>query len=196
MVSPQVSLLARYLPDKSVFRCPADKPINSSSFRRPKNYGLNFFIGWTPDAITTSNWHGEPMGRNQIFTKVSGVPKPRDLFLFGEIHPFSICQPAFGSHPTWDISGNATGSNRSFHVPANLHGRLSIFSMADGHAEIHVWRNALFNDPHLSNGEPVTETDVFWHNHDTSLTGVKAASVVPDFKWLAEHATVPWDLSQ
>jgi hypothetical protein len=192
-LSPAVSQLANYIEDKSSLRCPGDTRsirFGDAVFPKPRDYGLNLFIGWDRGS-SAQTWHGEPMGKNQVFLKTSTTLKPNYVFLFGEIHPFSIDDPAFGSHPTWNAAGIATGSNRSFHIPANYHGHASVFSMADGHTEMHHWINPRFNDPYLANGQPITEADAFWHNHDTPLPSVTAQSVVSDFKWLAEHATVP-----
>jgi prepilin-type processing-associated H-X9-DG protein len=111
--------------------------------------------------------------------------RPAEIFLFGEIHPYSICQPPFGTHPSWDRSGNVVGANRSFHVPGNQHGQVTQFSFADGHAEQHKWRNPKFNNPGLPSG------DRFWHgSHDgTALPGVNASAVKDDFVWLHSRAT-------
>ena len=76
-----------------------------------------------------------------------------------------------------------TAAPRSFHVPGNQHGKVSVFSYADGHADQKKWKSGKFNNP----GRP--EADGFWHNHDAPLPGVAAAEVRDDFWWLSEHAT-------
>jgi len=194
MVAENVSLIAKYMNTKESFRCPEDKELlgtGNNRFLRPRSYGMNFFLGWTVDSITGANYHNEPAGKNQIFKTMGSTLRPGELFNFGELHPYSVCQPPFGTHPTWDAQGNPTGANRSFHVPGNLHGQVSVFSMADGHAESHKWQNPRFNTPVLANGNKIPENDGWWHNHDTPLSGVKPAEVVADFAWLGRHATVP-----
>lgn len=150
---------------------------------------MNLFVGWTPDLSTSATWHNEPNAQSQTFRKTGSIPKPSEIFVFGEMHPFSICDPPFGTHPRWDSRGAPTGANFSFHVPANLHGRYSVFSMADGHSEIRRWKHPRFNNPY-SNGRPMREDDPFWHNHNVPLPGVGAAEVAPDFKWLTLHTTM------
>lgn len=135
-------------------------------------------------------WYGEPNSGAKVFRKTAETVKPREIFLFGEIHPFSICHPPFGTHPTWDAAGSPTGSNRSFNVPGNNHGPVSIFSMADGHTEVRRWRIPRFNDPWLG-GRPAREAESFWHTHDTVLPGVTTAAARADFMWLSLRATVP-----
>jgi len=192
MATERVSLIAKYISNKESFRCPGDKQQiikGNQRFLSPRTYGLNFFIGWTLDPpgqppITQPNYHGEPAGRNQIFKKTGSTLNPGDIFLFGELHHDSICQPPFGTHPTWDANGNPTGANRSFHVPGNFHGQVSQFSFVDGHSESHKWKSAKFNNPKLAD----------WHNHDTPIPNVSGAElpqITADFMWLGKAATVP-----
>jgi type II secretory pathway pseudopilin PulG len=190
--SERVSLIAKYVSDQEVFRCPGENEPNRArtrTIRRPRSYGMNLFVGWTPDRITGPVWYGEPNERSQTFRTRAATVQPAEIFLFGEIHPFSICYPAFGTHPRWDSRGNPTGQNLNFHVPGNNHGGVTVFSMADGHAEIHRWMNPRFNDPE-SGGRPLPESHSFWHTHELPLPGVTAAQVAADFKWLTARATV------
>jgi prepilin-type N-terminal cleavage/methylation domain-containing protein/prepilin-type processing-associated H-X9-DG protein len=196
MVSERVSLIAKYMSNKDSFRCPEDKVLivrGNQRFQRPKSYGMNLFLGWALDhpshpQITQAQYHNEPQGRNQNFKIIGSTPNVGEIFLFGELHPYSICQPPFGTHPTWDAQGNPTGQNRSFHVPGNFHGQVSQFAFADGHADNHKWRSAKFNNPGV---RPLGENDGFWHSHDTPLPGATSAEVQSDFIWLGKSATVP-----
>lgn len=172
MVSDKVSLLAPYMKSKGSFRCPGDKkPIkmNGRLFLRPRSYGMNTFVAWQ-GAI----YHGEPNSKYRTFKKTSDVSQPSTFFVFGEIHPFSICRPQFGVH---------MDGNNIYHVPGNYHGAPSNFAFADGHAESHKWANSKFNDPKLP------ETDGFWHNHETTLPRTTVAEVQRDITWLKTHTT-------
>lgn len=172
LVSEKLSLMAPYMSAKASFRCPGDKkPIRQAGrlFLRPKNYGMNTFVGWTGPA-----YHNEPNPRYRMFKKTTDVTRSSDFFLFGEIHPFSICRPQFGVH----MEGN-----NLYHVPGNYHGKPSNFSFTDGHAEAHRWNNARFNDP----GMP--EADGFWHSHETPLPRVTPAQIQADVNWLRLHTT-------
>src|SRR5688572_9030632 len=192
MVSEKFSLLARYLPNKKVLLCPEERTPSGSGTRRvwrTRSFGMNQFVGWTPDIYTSATYHGEPNSSSEVFKKTATTKKPGDIFLFGEIHPYSICYPAFGTHPRWTSAGQPMGANLSFHVPGNNHGRSTVFSMADGHAEVRRWRSARFNDPY-SGDRPMPENDPNWHIHESPLPGVTAAQVAPDFKWLTVHTTV------
>ncbi len=182
MLSDRVSLISKYMNTKESFRCPGDKQLiraGNRTFMRPRSYGMNVFFGWTPDRITGATYHGQPGGQFRTFKTVGATTRPSDFFVFGEIHPFSICQPPFGVHPML----TPTSTARSYHVPGNQHGRTTQFSFADGHAEAKKWKSPKFNNP----GRP--EADTWWHGHESALPGVSAAEVRDDFWRLSEMAT-------
>ena len=172
MLSEKVSLIAPYIKNKETFRCPGDKQIirsGSKAFPRPKDYGMNIFFGWKD-----LPYHNEPSSGFRVILSTSDPASPADLFAFGEIHPFSICQPPFGVHPT---------GARSFHVPGNMHGTSTTFTFADGHSASHKWVNSKFTNIKRAEG------DGFWHNHDSAIPNASSAELKNDFEWLALHAT-------
>jgi prepilin-type N-terminal cleavage/methylation domain-containing protein len=170
MLSEKVSLIAPYMKNKDTFRCPGDKQLLGTvkKFPRPKDYAMNIFFGWN-DVI----YHNEPSANYRVFLRTSDPAQPSEMFSFGEVHPFSICQPPFGVHP---------GTARSYHVPGNMHGQSTAFTFSDGHSAMHKWVSGKFNNVKKP------ETDPFWHTHDIALPGVNPAEVKADFTWLGEHA--------
>ncbi|HEV8543722.1 MAG TPA: type II secretion system protein [Verrucomicrobiae bacterium] len=183
----RVSLIAKYMRNKESFRCPGDKELlvgtNGKRFPRPKNYGLNIFMGYTPDAITGPIYHNEPNPKVKNFKTSGGVSRPADFFLFGEIHPFSICEPPFGVHPQL-----ANETPNVFHYPANFHGQISNFTFADNHAESHRWKSPRMNSPLRAGKLPPESDDAFWHG-DHNAPHPNAAEVKDDLIWLSQHAT-------
>lgn len=172
MVSDRVSLLAPYLRAKGSFRCPGDKSLlrrGNQSFQRPRSYGMNTYVAWEGPSR-----HGEPNSRYRVFKKTSDVTRPSEIFVFGEIHPFSICRPQFGVHMT---------GNSIYHVPGNYHGQVSNFAFSDGHAEAHRWASSKFNDPKLPEG------DGFWHNHNASMPRTPIQEIARDLEWLKTHTS-------
>jgi prepilin-type N-terminal cleavage/methylation domain-containing protein len=172
MISEKLSLLASYLKTKETFRCPADKQVirqAGKSFLRPRSYGMNTFFGWS-----TAVYHNEPSSRYRVFLKTTEVTKSANFFLFGEIHPFSICRPQFGVH---------MDSTAIYHVPGNQHTKSTSFVYADGHTESHSWANSKFNGPQK------VESDSFWHNHNTTLPNATSQEILTDLNWLKQHTT-------
>jgi prepilin-type N-terminal cleavage/methylation domain-containing protein/prepilin-type processing-associated H-X9-DG protein len=172
MVSEKVSLMAPYMKAQSSFRCPGDnKPIKQGgkSFLRPRNYGMNTYFGWEG-----ATYHSEPNSKYWVFKKTTHVTQPGTFFVFGEIHPFSICRPQFGVH---------MDNNTVYHVPGNYHGKASNFAFADGHSESHKWVNSKFHNPQLA------EADGFWHNHNANLPKTTTAEILTDLTWLKNHTT-------
>jgi prepilin-type N-terminal cleavage/methylation domain-containing protein/prepilin-type processing-associated H-X9-DG protein len=172
MVSEKVSLIAPYLKSKGTFRCPGDKkPIKRGNevFLRPRSYGMNTFMAWEGPP-----YHNEPNAHYLVFKKTSDVTQPVTFFVFGEIHPFSICRPQFGVH---------MDNNNIYHVPGNYHGKQSNFAFADSHTETHHWVSSRFNDPQLP------ESDSFWHNHQEAMPGVPVTEIQSDLNWLKQHTT-------
>ena len=69
------------------------------------------------------------------FFKATAIPQPSDIFVFLDEHPDSIDDGYFlnsytdGGTPTWTD------------LPASYHNKAGSFSFADGHSELHNWRN-------------------------------------------------------
>jgi hypothetical protein len=92
-ISPKVSLLAHYIPDRRILRCPGDTHLlgfGNTLFLRPRNYGLNLFIAW-PQSPFAQTWHGEPMGKNRVFSKrVQPANQITFFFLAKFVSPLSV----------------------------------------------------------------------------------------------------------
>jgi prepilin-type N-terminal cleavage/methylation domain-containing protein/prepilin-type processing-associated H-X9-DG protein len=169
MVSERLSLLAAYTKNKNIFRCPGDRElwaVNGKSVMRPRSFGMNAYVGWEGGP-----WHGMPDAQRYRIQRNTGDAKNASLvFMFGEIHPKSICRPMFGMN---------MDAQTIYHYPGNYHGRRSNFSFVDGHAETHRWTDNQFNNP---SPEPTN-----WHDH----TGNPArSSSLSDLAWLKEHAAL------
>jgi len=169
MVSDRVSLIAPYLREKSVFRCPGDKKplkVNNKTILRPRSFGMNAYVGWDAAA-----WSGMPnSSKYQVVRKTTQSRNSAKIFIFGEIHPESLCRPMFGMN---------MDSQAIYHYPGNYHAQNSQFAFLDGHAETHRWGDPAFNNP--------TPKPSNWHDHTGNMA--RQASR-PDLAWLKERATV------
>jgi prepilin-type N-terminal cleavage/methylation domain-containing protein/prepilin-type processing-associated H-X9-DG protein len=171
MISPKVSLLASYLPAKDSFRCPGDTKLrtlgNGRRVRWPRSYGMNAYVGWQEPSY---NGTLPNKTRYQVFLRTADANAGSQYFLFGEIHPDSICRPMFGVN---------MDSDAVYHYPGNYHGRMSNFAFLDGHAETHRWSDANMNDPKPPPGD--------WHSHGGNQVRPGARN---DLRWIKDHTTV------
>jgi prepilin-type N-terminal cleavage/methylation domain-containing protein len=169
LINERVSLIAPYLKTKGSFKCPGDRYVsivNGRKSRNPRSYAMNSFVAWTG-----TPYNGQGDDRTWLVPKKTGqVVGTSDIFVFGEVHPESICRPFFGV--------NMTGNNGVYHVPGNYHGQVSSFAMADGHAEGHKWRDSKFIRP--------TYKGDFHAVHG----GVPSTTSRTDTDWLRTHTTV------
>jgi prepilin-type N-terminal cleavage/methylation domain-containing protein/prepilin-type processing-associated H-X9-DG protein len=169
MISEKVSLLAPYVKEKGTFRCPGDKKlrrVGNQLIRWPRSYGMNAYVAWSKGPYNNM----PNADRYLIFRKTSDPEGGSQIFMFGEIHPDSICRPMFGMN---------MDSQNIYHVPGNYHDRISNFAYLDGHAAPRRWRDQRFNNPRPPPAN--------WHDH---LSISVPASGRDDLAWLKSVTTV------
>lgn len=180
LINENQSLLARYIKDFHIYKCPADKEkiqiVNGNPATRydtVRSYAMNAFCGWDdPKPYTAHMWAvpeatlGNPWRIFRGLADVIGISSS-DVLLFMDTNPKSLCRPFFGI-PMENRSG-------FYHIPASHHNRSGVNSFTDGSVSPHRWL-----DP-----QTVTPpTTINWHNHDY----VDPNNV--DAGWLHDHATV------
>jgi prepilin-type N-terminal cleavage/methylation domain-containing protein/prepilin-type processing-associated H-X9-DG protein len=170
MVSERLSLLAAYTKNKDIFRCPGDRELgvfNGKTVRRPRSFGMNAYVAWVGDP-----WHDMPIAQKyRIVRKTADTRNAAILFIFGEIHPKSLCRPMFGMN---------MDAQTVYHYPGNYHGVRSNFSFVDGHTETHRWKDTQFNNP--------VPPPANWHDHTGNQVGPNSRN---DLAWLKDHAALP-----
>ncbi len=175
LTSSKVSLLAPYMGAKGSFRCPGEtrKIVNDAGKKElvARSYALNSYVGWSGPSY---NGQGDPAGKWRLFRKVSDALAPTDVYTFVDMQPYSVCRPFFGINMTGDYL---------YHDPNDIHGRNSIFSFLDGHAESHHWRDAAFTK------RKEGEADPNWHVHVGGGLKVVGVDSKADHQWLRDHAT-------
>ena len=154
-----------------IYHCPADVYTCTEwgkQMTRVRSISMNGFV--EGDAYRgKSNPQGSVWYSSwRAYTKQSDIvkPVPSDLFVFVDEHPDSI-------NDGWLIT-NVTDPNTWTDLPASYHGNACGFGFADGHSEIHKWREG-------STAQPVLKKQY----NGFSAPGSR------DIKWMIQHCSWP-----
>lgn len=166
LVDQRYAAFAPYISTAKLYKCPADRAMlkRSGAMNVPqiRSYAMNAFVGWSVD-------EGELTPGYRIY-RGSGdfsVDSPSDIFLFQEVHPNSICMPAFLTYmPGSQVDG-------FYHYPSSLHRGGSWVTFADGHTERHLWTDRRTRKP----------------VNDGILAHADRSPGNADLQWLRDHAT-------
>ncbi len=170
LLDPKYAQFASYIKNINVYVCPTDAQtvaLSGSTYPKLRSYSMNAYVGWLDPWVQP--FDTRLASGYRIFRKhsqVGAAAMPSGLFLFGDVHPSSICWPYFGVQMAKDSF---------FNFPGSSHNRGAVFSFADGHAEHHRWR-----DPRT-----ITAYSASYHNHADSSPGNA------DLAWLRIRTTVP-----
>jgi prepilin-type N-terminal cleavage/methylation domain-containing protein/prepilin-type processing-associated H-X9-DG protein len=164
----------------AIFKCPADRStvLNSSGARVPRvrSMSINAFMGGEDPASLT----GVLPGVFRVFTKLTHITQPVRMMTFLDEREDSINNGWFGQNmrgmPYGSTPGNP-GGYMFFDFPAFYHNRAAGIAFADGHSEIHRWRDGRTMRP-IQNSSIV------------QLPGTPSPNN-PDVFWINDHATVP-----
>jgi len=174
MLQPGPGHLGPYLKSADLFHCPGDQS-RTNIFRkrgpfRARSYSMSTFMVAGEEGISLGPM-GEFVYPPTAFVRYSdfGRTSPAKIFVFLDEHEATLAQGIFPF--AW-----VTGRNSWWrgHWPARRHGGLGMFSFADGHAEVHRWK-----DPRT--GMKIRSMDeINGPNMDTRGN--------PDFQWMWERA--------
>jgi prepilin-type N-terminal cleavage/methylation domain-containing protein len=177
LVDPQYAAFGGYLSVASIYKCPEDRsvlkraedPEDAVAAPQIRSYSLNAYMGWVSARTELSAQH-------QVFQKRSDIAavSPANLFVFQEVHPKSICMPAFMMYlPGGTVDG-------FYHYPSSLHKGAGVVNFADGHIETRKWQDPRTIKP--ANSEILAHWDHSPRNADIA--------------WLRERTTYrPIDLA-
>ena len=166
LIGSKYALFAPYLQTATVYKCPADRAEwkwNTMPLQNElRSYAMNSYVAVTP-AMTQDPLTVLP-SLFKVYMKMDSLNAdfPAKRFIYGDVHPNSICTPGYGVNMLED---------RWIHFPSMLHGP-GVFTFADGHAEGHKWL-----DPVTLRGCPVSNP----HNNTCPNS--------QDLKWLRERTT-------
>jgi prepilin-type N-terminal cleavage/methylation domain-containing protein len=160
----------------NIWKCPADLSyvvVNGVNVPRVRSMSMNVFLGgW---AGTDGGW-GPIFGAYHIYLRQPDLfdPGPSKVFVFLDMRPDSIDMGNFGT----DMAGwpNQPGQYGFYDLPGFSHHLACGFSFADGHSEIHRWRDGRTMPPLVSEGQV---NDMFSSPNNS------------DVAWLQDHASRP-----
>ncbi len=166
-----------------IWRCPADRSaVTVNGVRRPRirTMAINAYLG---------GFGGKPIGTGNmsaytLYLKYSQLARPGAdrIFVFVDEREDWL---NYGNFLT-DMSGyfpSSPGAYAFLDIPASYHGNAGGFSFADGHSEIHRWRDGrtMFPIQVVQDGEP--------RPFDGSTP--RPSPNNKDIPWLHDHTTRP-----
>jgi prepilin-type N-terminal cleavage/methylation domain-containing protein/prepilin-type processing-associated H-X9-DG protein len=156
-----------------IWKCPADNSMvlkGTARVPRVRSISMNCWMGGeSPELLT-----GVPVGTYRLFSKLTQIPQPSNMFVLLDENEDSINNGWFGINMTGYPNPASTSI---FDWPAYYHSRAAGFSFADGHSEIHKWEDSRTMPP---------VKDV------TLVTTVFAVASPnnPDIFWIQQHSTI------
>jgi prepilin-type N-terminal cleavage/methylation domain-containing protein/prepilin-type processing-associated H-X9-DG protein len=194
LVDSHHSQLALYCANPKAYKCPADPTLSGGTMGPPRVrsysmsqavgpntngtvYGSDFktvvqgkWLGSTSDAGVVNQANAYTVYLQESMMK--GALGPADIWLMVDEDPDDINDAAFAVNMP-------SSASQTFWIdfPAKYHANGGTFSFADGHAEIHGWRN------------PGAIPNVSGVNTPEAATAVPKN---PDVGWVASHTSVLW----
>ena len=176
------SALGPYTKNAGIYKCPGDvytAPQGGVQMPRLRSNSMNAFVEGDYGLFdkTSNRLPRDASFIDFIFTgadknnygyvKISDIrkPGPSDLFVFVDEHPDSINDGC--------MITDTTKLNQWLDLPASFHNGACSFTFADGHAEVHKWRDG-------STFIPVTQL---------SRSKFDVSPNNRDITWMIEHAT-------
>jgi prepilin-type N-terminal cleavage/methylation domain-containing protein len=185
----QCSVLASYIPNLAVYKCPSDPSkqswvVGGGATPRVRSMSMNQAVGSVYNAPGAGHPVGSPVpggwlqgpdgnGPNlnwRTYGKMSSImsPSPSDLWVLIDEHPDSINDAGFA----------VIMSQMSLvDVPASYHNGCAGVAFADNHSEIHKWHDGRTIKPisgHYTEAPPVVQNpsnqDVSWLQLHTSAS--------------------------
>jgi prepilin-type N-terminal cleavage/methylation domain-containing protein/prepilin-type processing-associated H-X9-DG protein len=175
-------LLGKYLKNPKVFKDPADRYKTAASGPRVRSYAMNGALGPTsgPTVLGTSpdtrKYYGTGGSLNVNAIKTSDLIHPSMVFVTLDEHPDSINDGKFMFNPGGGPF--AAGPEKWRDLPASFYNNGCTFSFADGHSEIHIWKDSRTIFP------------VAYKNYvdsSTSPWGRVNLGVSVDYEWMDDH---------
>jgi len=160
-----------------IWHCPADTSygINPQGQRvaRPRSYSMSNWVGGNGDDPGDAYRGGWGLDANfQVFRKLSHMaqPGPSTTFLLLDERQNSINDGYFVVEMD-GYTGTPNSTEEIVDFPASYHNNAGGFAFADGHSEIHQWKDSrVINPPAIVVTPDPDSPDVFWlQEHSTRV---------------------------
>jgi prepilin-type N-terminal cleavage/methylation domain-containing protein len=168
------------LKSPGVYHCPGDHSMDPKYGPRVRSCSMNEFCGpmgagGTLSGKAGSGNYGKAFNKTSDFS--SATLAPTEAFVFLDERADSIDDGWFRAETSgYNANGTVNAANTKVaNLPAIYHNNCSSFSFADGHAEIHKWRDGNFI--------------ALAFNGSSQSVPNAAATGNPDAVWLMTHAT-------
>lgn len=158
-----------------LFHCPADNSVSALQrgagwMHRVRSVAMNGMVG-DPGALLVNGQNINNSNCVQFLTE-SDFKDTSSIYVFLDEHPDSINDGYFLAQPN---------INEWVDMPGSYHNGGGSFSFADGHTEIHRWRDASTICPPVPGGAPCP---IKLHSNE-----------LDDYNWVVAHTSVPADYS-
>ena len=129
-------LLSPYLKNFGVYKCPADLSKSRGRQGDPRVRSISMSQAFPDNPRDTGHWTSPPW-RTYMKTSDITLPAPVDVWVMVDENPDSVNDAAFA------VAMDSKYPNTVWQdTPANYHGGACGFLFADGHGEIHKWRDS------------------------------------------------------
>ncbi|HEX3628757.1 MAG TPA: prepilin-type N-terminal cleavage/methylation domain-containing protein [Verrucomicrobiae bacterium] len=186
MVDPTQSLMANYIKNPKVYKCPGDiyqAPADPGP--RVRTYAMNAAVGgkvgtvggtWSPEDPNRVYIDGTKQGDHKVSALTH--PGPSRVWVILDEHPDSLTDAVFQFQPGW-----LQTSYKWQDMPGSLHDGNCPISFADGHSEIHKWMDGRTK-------QRVEMRYKWWQSSGTGYFAVGVPTPSVDYAWM--NAGMPY----
>ncbi len=175
LTDPSRAKFANHLKGVGVYHCPADRSmvsVNGVATARLRSMSMGEQWGGAGDWLDPAGFGANGMTKKyRVYYRKSDVDHPAMRFVFVDEHPDSINAGGFANMMVPNPQ-----ATRIIDFPASFHNGACGLSFADGHAEIHKWRD--------DRTKPAPK-----YNNDLKLNVSSPNN--QDMIWLAERTSAP-----
>ncbi len=155
-----------------IYKCPADSILSAEQraagwSKRLRSFSMNAYVGHAGDLMVAPDASILSPEYKQ-FVKLGDIPNPANIFVTLDEHPDSINDGMFWNPP---VAGTDWSD-----LPASYHNGAAGFSFADGHSEIHQWKD--------------TPTRTAGVKAQGWFGGLPLKGFTTDYNWVTKRSTV------